>query len=93
MALARLFGLVRIAVPAGAADIGDAVGSRATGGLGVASSSPPDLERTHNERLAEAFEHLGRDLASRGVFLELAVYGGSAIMLHFAWSLTLSSLL
>lgn len=36
-------------------------------------------------RLAEAFEHLGRDLASRGVFLELAVYGGSAIMLHFTW--------
>ncbi len=36
-------------------------------------------------RLVEAFEHLGRDLASRGVFLELAVYGGSAIMLHFAW--------
>lgn len=37
------------------------------------------------ERLVQAFELLGGDLASRGVFLELAVYGGSAIMLHFAW--------
>ncbi|WP_237477237.1 hypothetical protein [Lichenibacterium dinghuense] len=36
-------------------------------------------------RLVEAFGHLGRDLASRGVFLELAVYGGSAIMLHYIW--------
>lgn len=35
--------------------------------------------------LAQAFEHLGRDLASRGVFQELAAYRGGAIMLHFAW--------
>ncbi len=37
------------------------------------------------DRLAEAFEHLGADLAARGAFLELAVYGGSALMLQFAW--------
>lgn len=37
------------------------------------------------DRLAEAFGHLGADLAGRGVFLELAVYGGSALMLQFAW--------
>ena len=36
-------------------------------------------------RLIEAFEHLGADLAARGSFLELAVYGGSALMLQFAW--------
>ncbi len=37
------------------------------------------------DRLTQAFEHLGADLASRGTFLELAVYGGSALMLQFSW--------
>ena len=38
-------------------------------------------------RLVEAFTLLGDDLARRGAFIELAVYGGSAIMLQFAWRL------
>lgn len=37
------------------------------------------------ERLQRAFELLGEDLAARGAFIELAVYGGGAIMLQFAW--------
>lgn len=37
------------------------------------------------DRLVEAFGHLGSDLARRGVFIELAVYGGSALMLQFSW--------
>ena len=37
------------------------------------------------DRLIEAFEHLGADLAGRGLFVELAVYGGGALMLQFAW--------
>lgn len=37
------------------------------------------------DRLIEAFEYLGADLATRGTFLELAVYGGSALMLQFSW--------
>lgn len=37
------------------------------------------------DRLIEAFGHLGADLARRGRFLELAVYGGSALMLQFSW--------
>ncbi|WP_132256029.1 hypothetical protein [Methylobacterium segetis] len=37
------------------------------------------------DRLREAFACLGADLAARGVFVELAVYGGGAIMLQFAW--------
>ena len=51
----------------------------------------PERARSHgtdgvrSRQLVQAFGHLGRDLAARGVFLELAVYGGSAIMLHFAW--------
>lgn len=45
-------------------------------------SAPMTFDR---ERLLRAFEYLGTDLASRGVFLELAVYGGSAIMLRYAW--------
>ncbi len=36
-------------------------------------------------RLIEAFGRLGADLAKRGLFIELAVYGGSAIMLQFDW--------
>ena len=36
-------------------------------------------------RLIEAFTLLGEDLARRQVFVELAVYGGSAIMLQFSW--------
>ncbi|GJE58889.1 hypothetical protein [Methylobacterium trifolii] len=37
------------------------------------------------DRLLRAFEMLGADLAERGVFVELAVYGGGALMLQFAW--------
>lgn len=37
------------------------------------------------DRLIEAFGHLGSDLASRGAFVELAVYGGSALVLQFSW--------
>ncbi len=37
------------------------------------------------DRLVEAFGHLGADLAGRGLFVELAVYGGSALMLQFSW--------
>lgn len=36
-------------------------------------------------RLIEAFERLGADLAARGLFVEMAVYGGGALMLPFAW--------
>lgn len=35
--------------------------------------------------LVEAFGHLGADLASRGMFVELAVHGASALMLQFSW--------
>lgn len=37
------------------------------------------------ERLAQAFRMLGEDLSCRGVFVEIAVYGGSALMMQFAW--------
>ena len=40
------------------------------------------LNRT---RLKQAFELLGSDLAKRGLLLEIAVYGGSALMLQFDW--------
>lgn len=43
------------------------------------------LDRT---RLKEAFGLLGVDLARRGLFLELAVYGGSALVLQFDWRQT-----
>ncbi len=43
------------------------------------------LDRT---RLKEAFGLLGEDLARRGLFLELAVYGGSALVLQFDWRQT-----
>jgi hypothetical protein len=36
-------------------------------------------------RLLQAFELLGADLSARGLFVELAVYGGGALMLQFAW--------
>ncbi|MFF8801811.1 MULTISPECIES: hypothetical protein [unclassified Methylobacterium] len=36
-------------------------------------------------RLVEAFELLGADLSARGLFVEMAVYGGGALMLQFAW--------
>ncbi len=36
-------------------------------------------------RLSQAFQLLGEDLAGTGVFLEIAVYGGSAIVMQFAW--------
>ena len=39
------------------------------------------LDRT---RLKKAFGLLGEDLARRGLFLEIAVYGGSALVLQFA---------
>lgn len=35
--------------------------------------------------LSRAFDLLGSDLARRGLFVEIAVYGGSALMLQFAW--------
>ena len=35
--------------------------------------------------LVEAFGYLGSDLASRGMFVELAVHGASALMLQFSW--------
>lgn len=37
------------------------------------------------DHLLQAFELLGADLARRGIFVELAVYGGGATMLQFAW--------
>ena len=37
------------------------------------------------ERLSQAFQLLGEDLAGRGVFLEIAVYGGSGIVMQFEW--------
>lgn len=37
------------------------------------------------ERVREAFGLLGEDLARRGLFVEIAVYGGIAIMLQFDW--------
>lgn len=37
------------------------------------------------DRLLQAFELLGADLAGRGLFVELAIYGGGAVMLQFAW--------
>ena len=43
------------------------------------------LDRT---RLKEALGLLGEDLARRGLFLELAVYGGSALVLQFDWRQT-----
>ena len=43
------------------------------------------LDRT---RLKQAFGRLGEDLARRGVFLELAIYGGSALVLQFDWRRT-----
>jgi hypothetical protein len=61
-----------------------AMGSRSLIGLKTwkAEDARAMLDR---ERLCLAFEHLGQDLARKGVFLEIAVYGGSAIMLQFAW--------
>lgn len=42
---------------------------------------PEPLDRA---RLLQAFEALGADLAERGRFVEVAVYGGGASMLQFA---------
>ncbi|MEX6507316.1 hypothetical protein [Jiella sp. M17.18] len=42
----------------------------------------PMLDRA---RLIEAFRRLGQDLSRRGLFIEIAVYGGSAIMMQFEW--------
>lgn len=42
----------------------------------------PAFDRT---RLLQALELLGADLSARGLFVEPAVYGGGALMLHFAW--------
>lgn len=44
------------------------------------------------DRLIQAFELLGADLASRNLFLELAVYGGGALILQFAWRRTTEDL-
>lgn len=41
-----------------------------------------DLDR---ERIREAFARLGEHLRAAGRFLEIAVYGGSAIALRFDW--------
>ncbi|MBB5765248.1 hypothetical protein ABEV34_12620 [Methylorubrum rhodesianum] len=38
----------------------------------------PAFDRT---RLLQALELLGADLSARGLFVELAVYGGGALML------------
>lgn len=43
---------------------------------------PDALDRA---RLLQAFEALGADLAEQGRFVEIAVYGGGALMLQFAW--------
>ncbi|MBB2962362.1 hypothetical protein [Methylobacterium sp. R2-1] len=40
------------------------------------------LDRT---RLLHALERLGADLSARGLFVEVAIYGGGALMLQFAW--------
>ena len=37
------------------------------------------------ERLIEALDRLGADLSRRAVFVEIAIYGGSALMLQFEW--------
>ena len=37
------------------------------------------------DRLIEALERLGADLARRSLFVEIAIYGGSALMLQFEW--------
>ena len=37
------------------------------------------------ERLVEALERLGTDLSARAIFVEIAIYGGSALMLQFEW--------
>ena len=42
----------------------------------------PALDR---DRILQAFEWLGADLAERGLLVEIAVYGGGALMLQFAW--------
>lgn len=42
----------------------------------------PALDR---DRILQAFEALGADLAERGLLIEIAVYGGGALMLQFAW--------
>lgn len=44
------------------------------------------------DRLIQAFELLGADLAARNLFLELAVYGGGALILQFAWRRTTEDL-
>ena len=36
-------------------------------------------------RLIGALERLGEDLLARGLFMELAIYGGRAIVLQFDW--------
>lgn len=40
------------------------------------------------QRLKQAFDLLGADLAGRGLLLEMAVYGGSALVLQFDWRRT-----
>jgi len=42
----------------------------------------PAFDRT---RLLQALERLGADLSARGLFVEMAIYGGGALMLQFAW--------
>lgn len=67
-------------------------GRRLTGTAGRAHAvaSPSRLldrmaQPLDRPRLLEAFEALGADLAEHGRFVELAVYGGGALMLQFAW--------
>ena len=45
-------------------------------------------EPLDRNKLRGAFRKLGEHLAGRGAFVELAVYGGSAIMLQFEWRLS-----
>lgn len=42
-------------------------------------------EPLDRDRLLRAFEALGADLAAHGRFVEIAIYGGGALMLQFAW--------
>ncbi len=51
-----------------------------------AKAGPAAMSEPFNrQRLALALTELGADLARRGAFIELAIYGGSAIMLQFEW--------
>ncbi|MCB8838187.1 hypothetical protein [Aurantimonas sp. VKM B-3413] len=44
-----------------------------------------DRRQLDRGRLHQALTLLGEDLSRRGAFVELAVYGGSALMMQFEW--------